>query len=352
MTDTSLQILAGVQARARIREEGFHPGLFNSLLGASGGPKWFVLSRLDRMLAGSFFADRQEPIACMGSSIGSWRHACYAQQDPVAALIRLEQNYIHQRYSPKPDRYEVSRAARESVDAILGAQSGLDIVKNPAWQTHILAVRSHRAVSSDSRIPLALGLGASALANALSRRALRGFFSRALFYTGSAPAFAFTDFQPAAVPISSENVRHAILASGSIPLVMEGVSDIPGAPPGVYRDGGITDYHFDFSFEYPEGLLLYPHFYGHITPGWYDKPWRRRRISGTPLNRTVMLAPTPEFVATLPYGKIPDRKDFEILSADERIRYWSEVCDQSQRLADDFFDAWQNGAVEQLIQPL
>jgi hypothetical protein len=352
MTDTPLQILAGAEAFARIQAEGFHPGLFNSLLGASGGPKWFVLSRLDRILAASFFGNRDHPIACMGSSIGSWRHACYAQRDPVAALARLEQTYIQQRYTPKPDRYEVSRVARQSVDCILGAHGAREIVDNPVWQTHILAVRSRPAVSTDSSIPLALGLGASALGNALSRRSLGGFFSRALFYSGNMPAFAFSEFQPSTVGLTPENVRQAILASGSIPLVMEGVSDIPGAPPGVYRDGGITDYHFDFTFKYPEGLLLYPHFYGHVTPGWYDKPWRRRRVSGTALSRTVLLAPAPEFVAKLPYGKIPDRGDFKTLSADERIRYWTEVCEESQRLADAFFDAWQNDSIQHLIQPL
>ncbi len=352
MTDSPLQILAGAEAFAKIESDGFHPGLFNSLLGASGGPKWFVLSGLDRVLAGSFLADRQRPIACMGSSIGSWRHACYAQHDPVAALGRLEQNYIQQRYSPKPDRSEVSRVARQNVDSVLGPRGAQEIVDNPAWQTHILAVRSRRPVSTDSSIPLALGLGASALGNVVSRRSLGSFFNRALFYTGEKPSFDFSEFQPSAVQLTPENVSHAILASGSIPMVMEGVRNIPGAPPGIYRDGGITDYHFDFTFTYPEGLLLYPHFYSHITPGWYDKLLRRRRVSGIALKRTVLLAPAPEFVAKLPYGKIPDRKDFTVLSNDERIRYWSRVCDQSQHLGDAFYNAWQNNSINQLMRPL
>ena len=90
------QILAGPEAYATIQSEGFHPALFNTLIGASGGPKWFVLSRLDRVLSSQFFAGRSDPIACMGSSIGSWRHACYAQQQADAALARLEHCYIHQ----------------------------------------------------------------------------------------------------------------------------------------------------------------------------------------------------------------------------------------------------------------
>ncbi len=352
MTSSPLQILAGAEAFAKIQTEGFHSELFNSLLGASGGPKWFVLSRLDRVLAGAFFADRKRPIACMGSSIGSWRHACYAQAKPVAALTRLEQTYINQVYSPKPDRREVSRVARQSVNYILGPHGANDIADNPVWQTHILAVRSRLPVSTDNSVALALGLGASALGNAISRRSLGGFFSRAIFCNGATPAFGFSQFQTQELRLTPDNVPLAILASGSIPMVMEGVRNIPGAPAGTYRDGGITDYHFDFTFEYPKGLLLYPHFYSHITPGWYDKPLRRRRISGPALSRTVLLAPSPEFVAKLPYGKIPDRKDFTALSAQERIRYWTQVCDQSQSLADLFYDAWQTNKLNQLVRAI
>lgn len=35
------------------------------------------------------------------------------------------------------------------------------------------------------------------------------------------------------------------MASGSIAVVMEGVRNIGGVPEGIYRDGGVTDYHFD-----------------------------------------------------------------------------------------------------------
>ena len=41
--------------------------------------------------------------------IGSWRMACLAQRDPVAALARGHEAYIyHQRYTPKPDAREGS----------------------------------------------------------------------------------------------------------------------------------------------------------------------------------------------------------------------------------------------------
>ncbi len=352
MSTAPLQILAGSNARARIETEGFHPGLFHTLLGASGGPKWFVLSRLDRVLATEFFAGPRSPIACLGSSIGSWRHACYAQTDPAAALARLEHCYIHQQYSDKPDRHEISRVARGCVEHILGEHGAQQIIDNPNWHTHILSVRSRWPVAHDATVPLALGLGACALGNAVSRRLLDGFFQRALFYSGDRSAVDFPDTAAELTRLSTANMHQAILSSGSIPLIMEGVRDIPGAPPGAYRDGGITDYHFDLRFQRPQGLILYPHFYRHITPGWYDKPLRWRRITGAALSDVVILSPTDEFVASLPYGKIPDRNDFQQLTEQQRITCWTRVCELSERIAETFAEAWQKGSLAQLVQPL
>lgn len=39
-----LEIYAGKKARETIMKNGFSPELFSYFLGASGGPKWFVLS--------------------------------------------------------------------------------------------------------------------------------------------------------------------------------------------------------------------------------------------------------------------------------------------------------------------
>lgn len=50
-----LTIYAGKQALQTITEKGFTPHIFTTLLGASGGPKWFVLYVLDKFLFGEFF---------------------------------------------------------------------------------------------------------------------------------------------------------------------------------------------------------------------------------------------------------------------------------------------------------
>ena len=72
-------------------------------------------------------------------------------------------------------------------------------------------------------------------------------------------------------PLTATNLSDALLASGSIPLVMEGIKNIEGCAPGMYRDGGIIDYHFDITLEPNEGLILYPHFNAAPKAGWFDK---------------------------------------------------------------------------------
>ena len=39
---------------------------------------------------------------------------------------------------------------------------------------------------------------------------------------------------------------------------------------------------------------------------------------------------------SLPFGKIPDRKDFNQLTDDKRVQYWQEVTERSFELAEDF----------------
>jgi hypothetical protein len=49
-----------------------------------------------------------------------------------------------------------------------------------------------------------------------------------------------------------------------------------------------------------------------------------------------MITPSKAFVASLPYGKIPDRNDFSDLDADTRIKYWNTVFSETEKLAEAF----------------
>ena len=90
---SSLSIYAGPTARAQLLEQGVTAAQFKVMVGASGGPKWFVLYGLDRYLFGDFLQRRTEPLLTLGSSAGAWRMCCLATADPVAAIERLAKLY-------------------------------------------------------------------------------------------------------------------------------------------------------------------------------------------------------------------------------------------------------------------
>ena len=339
-------ILAGANAARRVREEGLQQSQVSTLVGASGGPKWLSISQLDRVLIGEFFRDRSLPIATLGSSIGSFRNMCYASDDPMAALERLEHGYIYQTYaSERPTPAEVTAAGEKILLEVLGDSGAAAVANNPVWHSHFVTVRGRGPLASEKKLLLAPALLASALANAFSRGSLRAFWDRVVFHSGDKPGVTFANLSTTNTRLSADNVCPSVLASGSIPLVMAGVQTPPGAPAGNYRDGGITDYHFDLGFQHPEGLVLYPHFFPYLVPGWFDKSFRWRWVKGGAMQNVLLLAPSPEWVARLPYGKIPDRDDFLKLTTDERLRYWNAVVDAGKSVAEDFFEMWQTGAI-------
>jgi len=340
---SALTIRAGETARRILHERGWSGDEFTSLVGASGGPKWLVLSQMDRVLCGRLLAGRTRPLHLIGSSIGSFRHACFAQADPLGAIERFENAYIEQAYDRPPTPAEVTAESRRILGVLLGPRGTKEILSNPVVQSHVIAVRSRGPVAQEERRRLAIGLAAAATANALHRRALGAFFQRTVFHSGEVPSFEFDDGRARAVALEPDNLADALVASGSIPLVMAGVRDIAGAPPGLYRDGGIVDYHFDFRFRAPRGLVLYPHFFEHITPGWFDKALSWRRPRRADLDRVVLLAPSPTFVAALPRGRVPDRTDFRALPTRDRQRDWRAVVDACRRLADEVEALFEGG---------
>jgi hypothetical protein len=349
-----LDIYAGKNALARIKKEGFSADLFDFMLGASGGPKWFVLAGLDRYIFPEFFAGRTRPLNIIGSSAGAFRFACFAQKDPLSAINRLAERYSHTVYSDKPNAKEITEKGTALLNYVLGETGCEEIINNPIIKAHFIVAKCKGLTQFEAKPIQMTGLIASASANVLKRKWLEKFYQRYLF---SAPNSDLKVYDPNnmpsySVPLTTENLSQALMASGSIPIVIEGVKNIEGAPKGMYRDGGIIDYHFDLTFGSQKGLVLYPHFYSKPIPGWFDKSLKKRLPHASSYDDVVMLVPSDEFVASLPYGKIPDRKDFETMPAEQRIKYWQSVISQSDALGQAFRDMCDNQNVAKYIKPI
>ncbi|WP_394201459.1 patatin-like phospholipase family protein [Shewanella waksmanii] len=348
-----LRFLVGPTARKVIQQQGLNPGIFSRLMAASGGPKWIGIAALDRYLFCEFLAQRQHVIHTLGASSGAWRLSCFAQQDIAAAYSRFEALYINQRYDVKPSPEQISANVGKIIDGILGANAGEDIVSNPMVNSHFIACRAKHLNASTHRSQLAAGLLGSAATNLFSRRSLGWHFERTVFATqpSNSPFTQLVDLPTTSVALSGDNVKQVLLASGAIPWVIAPVTNIAGAPQGAYFDGGITDYHFDIPHSDRDGLTLYPHFYPHMKPGWFDKtlPWRSASEN---YHDALVLAPTQEFIDKLPYAKLPDRDDFSRLSSDERIQYWQTTLKMSQQLADEFAEVVARGVVADRLQDL
>ena len=324
------------------------------MAGASGGAKWLVLSKLDRVVADTLIPRLRGPVYLIGSSIGAWRFACYAQRSPLQAIERFEEAYLGQTYSEDPDRDEITAKSREILDYVLGASGTAEILSHPVFRTNVMTVRSRHVTASEQPALLVPGLLAAAAMNAVSRRSLGVFFERVLFYDARdlPPFYDVQGFPLTRVELSKENLQDAIVATGSIPMVLSGVRNIAGAPPGIYRDGGVIDYHLDLPQSSPDRLTLYLHFIERIVPGWFDKKLSWRKPDPSHVDRTILVSPSKEFVARLPHAKIPDRRDFVNFAPEERIRAWRTTIEMCDELADELHEVLEKDQLAARLEPL
>jgi hypothetical protein len=349
----ALTVLAGKKALARIERDGFKAEDVTLMVGASGGARCLVLNQLDRLLFGRLLKNRSTPLHLLGSSIGSWRFACGAQADPAAAFERLGVAYSGWRSRPGAGPRQFSNDSLAILKVMMSGNGVAEVLAHPRFRLHIVTVRSRRVTAFEQPVLLGAGLLLALASNAVSRKSLGLFFERVLFsdQRDKAPFGEISDIPSCSVPLDQSNFMKALLASGSIPMIMDAVEDISGAPPGLYRDGGVTDYHFDMSFVQTDGLIFYPHYYPFLVPGWFDKKlWRR--VSGQQLDNLLLVTPSPEFVENLPFGKIPDRTDFTTMDDAQRLPYWRRVVAEGERLADEFQHLVEKDLVADRLVPL
>ncbi|MCL6271795.1 patatin-like phospholipase family protein [Sansalvadorimonas sp. 2012CJ34-2] len=351
---SSLVIQGGHDALQHLREKGFQQEDVKAMLGASGGPKWFALAGLDKALLGVTFKDRTSPLHLLGTSAGCWRFTCYSQNDPLAALQRFEDSYITHSYSEMPTASGITREVKRTLSDIFNGNGAREILSNPVIRLNLIAVQAHGLIDNANAKIQGAGLLLSAAANAVSRNMLGKFYTRIVFTHpgGGLPVIGWNDLPTKTIALSEQNLEDAVLASGSIPVFLEGVRDIEGAGQGLYLDGGVTDYHFDLPMLPEDGLVLYPHFRERPIPGWFDKYLGWRIPSTDNYRRTLIVSPSSEFVARLPYGKIPDRKDFQTLDDTTRQKYWRKVVAETDRLGEEWLNLVENNRLAEVTKPL
>jgi len=362
----ALQILAGPVARKRLRERGLQPADIRAIPAAAGGPKGLILNPLDRFLFGQWLPRSDQVVHLLGASIGAWRMASACLPDADASLKDLADDYIAQRYEHEPGKAPKPRHVSDLFEAKLVQRFGgreHEVLSHPRFRLHVFTSRGVRALARDGRVRTPLGYFGAFAANTVSRRAMGGFLERVIFSDPRDQLPVPThDYRTQHVELATDNLSRSILASCTIPFWLEAVDAIAGAPPGPYWDGGITDYHLHLDYaalhedevvSKDSGLVLYPHFQKTLVPGWLDKALRHRHRASARLANVVLLSPSPEWVATLPGGKIPDRSDFKAFGDDHdaRERAWARATAESVRLADEFDALTRAGTIEALPLP-
>jgi hypothetical protein len=360
----ALRIYAGPAARRHIERDGLRPQDVGIVPGAAGGPKGLVLGPLDRFIFGEWLARSDQPVHLVGASIGAWRMATACLNDSVRAFERLERDYIAQDYELPPGRKtptarHVSERFGQSLQSFYGGRIQ-EVLAHSRYRLHIVTSRGRHVLRREHAIGTPLGYLGAFLSNGLHRKAMGAWLERVVFSSAESEAlaplpFATTDYRTRQVALTDANFYAALQASCSIPFVLNAMHDIPGAPPGAYWDGGITDYHLHLNYRgATEGsLVLYPHFQKAVVPGWLDKGLKWRHRATAFLDNTVVLAPDPQWIANLPGGKLPDRTDFARFGTDlqARMRAWGTAVAASTQLADEFAQ-WLDKPDAALVTPL
>ncbi|MFC3108539.1 patatin-like phospholipase family protein [Undibacterium arcticum] len=352
-TASALTIQAGPRALAHLRQHGLRAQDIALIPGAAGGPKGLILQALDQWLFGHWLPSAPRERMLIGASIGAWRMAAACHADPVAAFQRLGDLYCGQCYPLRPSSAQVSQVAAQLLADFIGGHEA-ELCSHPYYRLQLLAVRGRQLLAAPRGwLGTGTGFAAAGLANLASRARLAGHLERIVIGDPRDPADwlrqQFDAFETRFVPLTPDNVGAALLASSSLPLMMEPVRQIPHAPAGTYWDGGLIDYHLALPYsriaDQPDGgLVLYPHFTDRVIPGWLDKwlPWRRAgrgdrdRLQRGWLDNVILVSPSPGFVHSLVRHKLPDRKDFTYHGQDHeaRIRHWQQAVAEGERLRD------------------
>ena len=379
----ALRIYAGPVARQHIEKNGLQARDVGTIPGAAGGPKGLILGAFDRYVFGHWIAQTRHEIHLVGASIGAWRMAtacldgapgdvtlATTATTATAAFERLEHDYIHQHYELQPGQkspsaHYISERFGQSLKAFYSGRVN-EVLHHPRFKLHIITSRGRHILGTEHAMRTPLGYLGAFVTNSVHRKSMGAWLERVVFSSQLAPLpFTTADYRTRQVALTDANFMDALQASCSIPFVLNSVRNIAGAPPGAYWDGGVTDYHLhlnyanatesvaDYAYPTRAKLVFYPHFQKAVVPGWLDKSLKWRHRATHHLDTVLLLAPDPDWVKTLPNGKLPDRADFTHYGNDlaGRVKAWTTAARAGQQLADEFA-AWLDQPDMRRVQPL
>ncbi len=351
----NIRIKAGRSAYDRIRDGGFNLDGVGTYVGPAGGPRWLAASGFDLTLLKEGLLGRQQPVWLVGASAGAWRFAAWLQPEAEKSYLALREAYISTIYGRDDNPESILLSLIDIVNSFVEDDALPFALASKRYRLAILTCRVRGLMASKQPWIQRAGFIFCFLANALYPSLIYRFAERVVFYYGSRPPeFCLRKgFRGRFIALTETNFKSAVIASGAIPIAIAGIQDIYGAPDGVYRDGGLTDYHINQDYSMRNGgLTLFFHHQERIIPGWMDKRLKRRRPPGPFLDPVIMVYPSESFVAGLPGGRIPDRGDFKTFIDDPatRIANWRRTVELAAPLGEEFLELVASGRLKDVVE--
>ncbi|MBN2283785.1 MAG: hypothetical protein JXO48_07835 [Deltaproteobacteria bacterium] len=354
---SDIRVKAGKHVFAMIQDGGFDLDRVTTFIGPGAGPRWLIASGFDSTLVRSDLLGRRKPVLLVGSSAGALRLAAWLQPEFEKSYQALVDSYLSLVFSRRDNRRTILRAISNLIDEYVENDALPFALRNRRFRIAVITARSRAMTASEIPPILGAGLGAAFLANAVHSSLMHRFFSRVVFYNGPiVPRFCLDrSFRGETVALNEINFKHALLATSAIPLAVSGVRDIYGARTGVYRDGGLMDYHLNQRYAATdEEVTLFFHHQERIIPAWMDKKLPYRKPRPGVLDSVLMVHLSEDFVEKLPGGRVPDRTDFRTYAGDPetRIAYWRKAVELAAPLGEQFLDLVAGGRLRQVVEKL
>ncbi|MCX5854532.1 MAG: hypothetical protein NTZ24_08200 [Deltaproteobacteria bacterium] len=350
----SIRIKAGKLACEVIQDGGFHFDRVTTYFAPATGPRWLAATGFDLTLLKSGLLGHLRPVTLIGASAGAWRFAAWVQPEPEKSYRTLMDAYITTSYKRTETPATILKSMRDIMNTYLEDDALPFALTNKKYRLAVITARAKNLVSSETKWVQQIGLGICFLLNAVNRSQLYHFAERVVFYNGPKPPhFCLRpDFRGRFIPLTEINFKHAVMASGAIPVVIAGVRNIYGAPTGVYRDGGLLDYHLTHHYApKDDDITLFFNHQERIVPGWLDKKLSYRRPPDHILDNVLMVYPSEDFIARMPGGKVPDRGDFKtfIDHPATRIENWRQSVQLAEPLGEQFLELVESGKIRDVV---